>query len=98
MPGGGSVFAVRLVSLLISAVLLIAPSPPWTGLPMRTQTQSHIPGDPVNVAFEGSRAAILAAFGRIGWVQADPISLKNDVHLAEAAIRHTPYPRAPVSN
>ena len=65
---------------------------------MRTATSSGVAGDPVNVAFEGSRAAILAAFSRAGWPQADPLSLKNDIRLAEAALDGHPYPKAPVSN
>ena len=77
---------------------VVAPRPPWTGLPVRTATRSHIPGDPINVAFEGSRAAILAAFGKIKWLPADSLSARHDVHLAEAAIFHRLYPRAPISN
>jgi hypothetical protein len=52
----------------------------------------------VNIGFEGSRAAVIAAFARIGWVQADPLSLKDDMRLAEAALFQRLYPRAPVSN
>ena len=58
---------IRLVMPLLAAtVLAVAPTPPWTDLPLRTMTHSHIPGDPINVAFEGTRATILAAFGTIG--------------------------------
>jgi LssY C-terminus len=91
------VFA-RLALVLLLAAGAASPNPPWRGLPMRTQTHAHVPGDPVNIAFEGSRAAILKAFARIGWVQADALDLKNDVKLAEAALLRKPYPRAPVSN
>jgi hypothetical protein len=64
---------------------------------MRPTTRTGIPGDPVNVAFEGSRAQILTAFKGIGWVQADPLSLRNDARLAVDAVLHRPYPIAPVS-
>lgn len=70
----------------------------WLGLPMRTTVKPNSgAGDAVNVALEGSRTAVLADFAKIGWVQADPLSKKNDVHLAEAALHHGKYPKAPVS-
>src|SRR5579871_4274106 len=88
-----------LVAVLLVAMpaLAAAPTPPWSGLPVRTTTHSHIAGDPINVGFEGSRAMILAAFTKIGWVQADPLSARDDARLAEDAILHRSYPTAPVS-
>jgi hypothetical protein len=65
---------------------------------MRTLTASFVPGDPVNIGFEGSRAAVIAAFARIGWVQSDPLSLKDDMRMAEAVLLNRLYPRAPVSH
>lgn len=73
-------------------------APPWRGLPMDTRTKSGTPGDPINVAFEGSRSTILAAFHTIGWIQADPLSRRNDVRLARDALEHRGYPTAPISN
>jgi hypothetical protein len=73
------------------------PAPPWDGLPVRTVTRSGVPGDPINLAVEGTRADLLAAFARIGARPADPLSLRDDLHLAEDAIRHGSYPTAPVS-
>lgn len=72
-------------------------APPWTGLPLRTRTSAGTPGDPVNVAFEGSKSTIVAAFKKIGWVRADPLSVENDVRLAKDTLTHRSYPRAPVS-
>jgi hypothetical protein len=89
---------LRAVFTLLLFAGAASPNPPWQGLPMRTQTHAHVPGDPVNIAFEGSRATILKAFTRIGWLQADPLNLKNDVKLAGAVVLKKPYPRAPVSN
>lgn len=86
---------LRLV--VVVTLLAVAPAPPWKGLPARTTTHGGVQGDPINVGIEGSRAALLAAFLKIGWVQADPLSLRNDLHLAEAAITHHLYPTAPVS-
>lgn len=89
---------IRLLAAALLATSTATPNPPWQGLPVRTTTSSGVAGDPVNVAFEGSRASILAAFSRAGWLQADPLSLKNDIRLAEAALDGHPYPKAPVSN
>jgi hypothetical protein len=51
----------------------------------------------VNIGIEGSRASILAAFMAIGWVQADPLSLRDDARLATDAVMHRSYLTAPVS-
>jgi len=73
---------------------------PWTGLPVRTYAnlKKRILGDPVNIAFEGTQRGIVAAFAKIGWVRADPLSVRDDARLAEATIKHGSYPTAPVSN
>jgi hypothetical protein len=75
-------------------------APPWTGLPVRTYAnlKKTVLGDPVNIAFEGTQSGIVAAFAKIGWVRADPLSARDDAHLAEATIKHGSYPKAPVSN
>lgn len=72
-------------------------APPWRGLPMQTRTAAGVPGDPINIAFEGSRSTLLAAFRAIGWVQADPLSRRDDLRLVRAALTGTRYPRAPIS-
>ena len=74
-----------------------APAPPWDGLPVRTVTHGGQPGDPVNVACEGTRDELLAAFAAIGARPADPLSFRDDLHLAEAAIHRGVYMSAPVS-
>jgi hypothetical protein len=80
------------------AVILLAIVPwYWDGLPFRTVTWSGVPGDPINLALEGTRDEVLAAFARIGTVPADPLSLRDDLRLAEDAVRHGQYPAAPVS-
>lgn len=75
-------------------------APDWNGLPMRTYAslKKRILGDPINIAFEGTQSSIIAAFVKIGWLQADSLSSRNDIHLAEATIKHGSYPKAPVSN
>jgi len=74
------------------------PAPPWKGLPLRTMTKGHTPGDPVDIAFEGSRATVIHAFKAVGWLVADSLSVKHDLRLVRAALTHQSYPTAPVSN
>ena len=38
----------------------VVPAPPWESLPMRTATHKGVPGDPINLAFEGSQEALLS--------------------------------------
>lgn len=80
-----------------SAVHTAKAAPPWKGLPLDTRTHSGRPGDPINVAFEGTRSTILSAFQKIGWVPADPLSRRNDVRLARDALERKLYPAAPIS-
>lgn len=87
----------RMLATALIAGTMTAPAPPWTGLPVRTVTSAGVLGDPVNVSFEGTRSEILAAFKAIGWLPADKLSVRNDLHMAEAAVLHRPYPTAPVS-
>jgi len=103
-PGGG---ATPLASATPAAVPTSgsqaatgSAAPPWTGLPVRTYAslKNRIPGDPVTIAFEGTQRSIVTAFVKIGWVRADPLSVRDDVRLAEATIKHGSYPTAPVSN
>jgi hypothetical protein len=46
---------VRLAFALVALLSAVTPAPPWSGLPMRTIYRGGIPGDPVNVAFDGAR-------------------------------------------
>ena len=86
------------VALVRTANPAIVPAPPWDGLPMRTATPKGVAGDPINLAFEGSREALVAAFNTMGLLMADSLSLSSDLRIAEAAIRHASYSAAPVSN
>jgi len=75
-------------------------APDWNGLPVRTYAnlKKKVLGDPINIAVEGTQPAILAAFTKIGWRQADPLSPRDDARLAEVAVAHRSYPTSPVSN
>jgi hypothetical protein len=80
-----------------TAASTVVPDPPWDGLPLRTTSHRGIPGDPINLAFVGSQAEIIAAFAAIKEVIADPLGIRDDLHLAEAALHHGSYAAAPVS-
>lgn len=81
------------------AAVLGRPRPPacWAALPLRPASRSGRPGVPINLALVGSRGAVLAAFRRIGWVAADPLTARTALRLAVAALLRRPYPAAPVS-
>lgn len=90
---------VLILSTAASAAAASLPNPPWSGLPTRTSVHPNSsPGDPVNIGLEGTRDQILAAFSKIGWRKADPLSPRDDLRLATAALHHGSYPSAPVSN
>ena len=71
--------------------------PRLAALSMRTETAQHIAGDPLNVGFVGSKDEILSAFQQIGWSIADPLSLSNNLEIAESVILDQAYSNAPVS-
>jgi hypothetical protein len=64
----------------------------------RTVTASHIPGDPLNIAFIGSEAELHRAMLRAGWSPADPVTLRSSLRIAAASVLHRTYEQAPVSN
>jgi hypothetical protein len=65
---------------------------------MRTATRKGVPGDPINVAIEGSQEMLLAAFDTLGLMVADALAMRSDLRIATAAIRHKSYTTAPVSS
>ncbi|GAC1471207.1 MAG: LssY C-terminal domain-containing protein [Chloroflexota bacterium] len=97
VPGAAVLLALCVVGTANAAST--TPQPPWKGLPTRTSAHAHsTPGDPVNIGLEGTREQLLSAFSKIGWRKADPLSPRDDLRLAKAAVRHGSYPSAPVSN
>jgi len=62
-----------------------------------TRTAEGISGDPLNVAFSGSRAEVLAAMTSAGWHAADRITLASGWRDAASILLDRPYPSAPVS-
>jgi len=67
-------------------------------VPGITETADGIPGDPLNVALIGSESDLKAALADAGWFPADPLSLRSDLEITEAAVLSRPDVEAPVSN
>jgi hypothetical protein len=67
------------------------------GLPMVTATAQGIPGDPINLAFVGSKRDILCAMHDAGWYPADPVTLRSSLEISSSVLLNRPYPTAPVS-
>ena len=67
------------------------------GLPMVTQTNQGIPGDPLNVGLVGTKDDVICALHAAGWYPADPITLRSSLRLIGSVLLARPYPDAPVS-
>jgi hypothetical protein len=65
--------------------------------PLRTATGKNTPSDPTNLLFLGSRKQLLAAFGEAGWFEADDVTVKSALKVAQATVRQTGYTTAPAS-
>jgi len=63
----------------------------------RTQTSDGLLGDPINIAFNGSRKEIIEAMEKAGWAMAETLNLKSSLKMAYAAVRGAKYSNAPVS-
>lgn len=72
--------------------------PSLSDIPGVTQTGSGIPGDPLNVALIGTKAALVKIMLDAKWYPADPLSLKSCLEIAEATVFKRPYDDAPVSS
>ena len=72
--------------------------PAITKSPTLTVTSDGHPGDPINLALIGSEADLKHAMKAAGWFKADPLSIKDDLMIAEGTILKRPYDTAPVSD
>lgn len=63
----------------------------------RTSTPIGILGDPVNVAFLGTRDDVRAALTRAGWREAVALDTTSSLHMIWATLMRRPFPDAPVS-
>jgi hypothetical protein len=64
----------------------------------RTQTGDGLLGDPINLAFNGSKKQLVAAMEAAGWTMATSVSLRSSFRITYSAIAGKNYPMAPVSS
>lgn len=57
----------------------------------RARTTDGLVGDPVNLAFTGSREQIREVMARAGWVEADPVNLRSAVRIVTASLSRRSY-------
>ncbi|MFG6402951.1 LssY C-terminal domain-containing protein [Microbacterium sp. P04] len=63
----------------------------------RARTSDGLLGDPVNLAFNGSREQIEAALVAADWQPADPVTLRSSWRIITSTIARRSYDEAPVS-
>ena len=66
-------------------------------IPHFTQAADGLMGDPVNIALVGSEDQLRAAFKKIGWFEADEITLASSWRMVQALLQNKPYYTAPFS-
>lgn len=66
-------------------------------VPSFTITGDGLPGDPVNLALEGTFDELRAAFAKAGWHEADPLTLSSSWGMVRAFVLNASYPKAPFS-
>lgn len=64
----------------------------------RTRTPDGLLSDPINLAVNGSKNALIEAMTTAGWEQADPRTIKTAFRIVLSAIMGKSYPNAPVSD
>jgi len=69
-----------------------------TEAPRIAHTANGIPGDPLNVALEGSEADIIHALTTAKWYPADPITFRTSIRIAVDSVFRKPDDEAPVSD
>ena len=71
--------------------------PTLDAIPHITFTAEGLPGDPLNVALIGTETALKKMLLAAKWDQADPLTFRSSLEIAEAAVLDRPYANAPVS-
>jgi hypothetical protein len=64
----------------------------------RTRTSEGLLGDPVNIAFLGSKEAIMKNMKKAGWVEAEELNLQSTYKMIKASLLRKSYLNAPVSS
>jgi len=72
--------------------------PALENLPGVTRTGLGTDGDPLNVAYIGTKAQVMKAMVAARWYPADPLTLHSCLEIAEATVLKRPYDDAPVSS
>lgn len=99
---------LRIVGIVLAIILLLVgiagawylslkPSPTFLSLPAVTTVGNHT-GDPINMAFAGSKEQITKTFLAAHWLVPDPIDASSTERIVKASIEDASYPTAPVSN
>jgi len=65
--------------------------------PLRTTATNQTPSDLTNLIFLGSKQRLTSAFTDSQWLEADDLSVKAAMKVAQATLRNTGYTSAPVS-
>ncbi len=105
LPQRLAILLAILVALYVFVAYLILPAtwlryerePGLAKKVMVTENGAHIPGDPINVGFIGSKEDVVQAFHSAGWFPADPITLRTSAEIVGSVVLHRPYHDAPVS-
>ncbi len=65
-------------------------------LPWRATTSKDVNADPINIVFIGSTEAVMSAFQKAGWDNADPVSRKAVMKNLYALLNNSGYARQPM--
>jgi hypothetical protein len=99
--GGGALLAYLLVAYVVMPALWTRYArrhPALENLPGVTRTADGTAGDPLNVAYIGTKAQVMRAMVEARWYPADPLTLRSCLEIAEATVLKRPYDDAPVSS
>lgn len=66
-------------------------------LPLRSETLTGRPMEPVSLIFVGTHDQVVGAFEAAGWQEADPVNIHTILRLYGAGLHHRAYPAAPVT-
>lgn len=84
--------------LMPALVRLLRIFRPADHLPLYCVTPDGFASDPLNIGIIATRAQLITAMERSGWLVADPHNLKNTTRLVVSIALDQPYPRAPMSH
>lgn len=97
----GVLLAYLLLAYVVAPLLwrtALKHHPNLSGGPRITHTANGIPGDPVNLAIEGSESELVRGMTAAKWYPADPITLRTSLRIAVDSVFRRPDDEAPVSD